>query len=68
MVKIDKKELRELLEAYHRLQALECGGIDNWWWYGESMKNYCEEAKCDSIENIVDEEIKKYEEVEYTLM
>ena len=63
-LKIPKQQLRELLEAYHRLQALECGDVDNWEWYGESMKNYCAEAKCDSVEEIADKELKTYEEVE----
>ena len=63
MVKIEKKELRELLEAYHRLQALECGGVDNWEWCGESIKDYCAEANCKDIEDIVDKEIEKYEEI-----
>jgi len=28
------------------------------------MKNYCAEAKCDSVEEIADKELKTYEEVE----
>ena len=42
-----REELIELLEAYYKLEALECGGVDNWEWHGEScsdfLSNYWEE-------------------------
>ena len=33
-VKINVKELKDLLEAEARLAALECSGVDNWEYYG----------------------------------
>lgn len=37
---ISRTELVELLEAYHRLAALESGGVDNWEWYCDSLNDY----------------------------
>lgn len=37
---ISEKDLLELLEAYHRLAALEGGGVDNWDWYCESCADF----------------------------
>ena len=39
-VVIAKEELIELLEAYYTLTALECGGVDNWEWSGESSSDF----------------------------
>ena len=39
-VKISVKELKKLLEAEVKLNALECGGVDNWEFYGEAFSNY----------------------------
>ena len=39
-VVITKEELIELLEAYYTLTALECGGVDNWEWSGESSSDF----------------------------
>ena len=46
-VTITKKEYDELLHDSKVLNALECGGVDNWQWYEESMKELWaeEEAK-----------------------
>lgn len=63
MIIISKEELRELLEAYHTLQALECGGVDNWDWCGESISDYCAEANCKDIDEIVENDLKTYKEV-----
>lgn len=35
-VLIDADELRSLLISHYELQALECGGVDNWCGYSES--------------------------------
>ena len=65
MVKIEKKELHRLLKAYHRLRALEYGGVDNWSWYGESMSDYLNDCGEESFSDIADKEIENcYEEVE----
>ena len=39
-VVITKEGLIELLEAYYTLTALECGGVDNWEWSGESSSDF----------------------------
>jgi hypothetical protein len=36
-VTISKKEYLRLLIESARLNLLECGGVDNWEWYGESL-------------------------------
>jgi hypothetical protein len=49
--KVSRSELVELLAAYFKLQALEAGGVDNWIWYGESLReeirNFIAENKLD---------------------
>ena len=39
-IAISAKEYRELLADSMRMRALECGGVDNWDWYGESLNNF----------------------------
>ena len=36
-VQIPVKKLASLLRNSWKLHALECGGVDNWDWYGESL-------------------------------
>lgn len=51
---VDEAELKDLLKAYHKLTALEGGGVDNWSWHSDSLYYYLDEyAK--SL-NITDEE------------
>ena len=38
--RISKQRLRELERAEAKLMALEAGGVDNWEWYAESLKQY----------------------------
>lgn len=53
MITISKKEYYELKCADAKLTMLECGGVDNWSWYSESLypdgeKDYnevCEELR-----------------------
>ena len=40
MVKIAKKRLKTLEMAEAKLNALEAGGVENWEFYGESLKEY----------------------------
>lgn len=73
---ISEKELKEMLYAVNSLQALEWGGVDNWSWYEESFSDYVEYYIEDNklnkdeinedfnIDDIVELEIKKYEEVQ----
>ena len=37
---ISKKEYEELLHRNEVLNALEAGGVDNWEWYSDSLKQY----------------------------
>lgn len=41
-VKIEYSEYKKLLKRDEKLTALENGGVDNWEWYSESLKNYFE--------------------------
>ena len=73
---ISEKELKEMLYAVNSLQALEWGGVDNWSWYRESFSDYVEHYIEDNqlnkdeinedfnIDDIVELEIKRYEEVQ----
>lgn len=44
---VPKDELKDLLYDSLKLQALECGGVDNWSWYGESVRDFIDAAKAD---------------------
>jgi len=39
MITITKKEYDSLQEASFKLQCLENGGVDNWTWYYDSLKD-----------------------------
>jgi hypothetical protein len=41
-IKISEKRLKELERAEAKLAALEAGGVDNWEWYDEALKDYRE--------------------------
>lgn len=68
---ISEEELRDLLSCRHTLTALECGGVDSWSWYGESISDY-EKIYCDEngiednlcIDEIIEKEISEYEPIE----
>ena len=60
---INKEELKDLLIGYHTNAALEDGGVDNWEWAGESISDYCSRAGVEDIEELVEKELKEYEEV-----
>lgn len=36
---IPKNEFADLLRDSDKLNRLECGGVDNWDWYGESLND-----------------------------
>ena len=40
MITISKERMKNLLAAEMKLYALECGGVDNWTWYGYSIDEY----------------------------
>lgn len=60
---ISKEKLEELLESHMRLCALENGGVDNWPWYGESIRSFLKENGVDDFSELVEKEIEKYEVV-----
>lgn len=39
---IKKSEYDELIKDSFKLQCLENGGVDNWTWYGDSLKPWFE--------------------------
>jgi hypothetical protein len=39
MVEIPETEYKALCRAAAELAALEAGGVDNWEWYGESLRD-----------------------------
>lgn len=61
---ICESELLELLTAYHKLAALENGGVDNWRWYGYAVMDYLEGADKKSFDEIAKDELEAYEVVE----
>ena len=40
---IDKKTLKGLLISRYELDALECGGVDNWHDYCDALNDYLED-------------------------
>lgn len=55
-VKINESRLKELERAFSKLQALENGGVDNWEWYGESLKDWRKENELEELfENTYEE-------------
>ena len=57
---LTEKQLLELLESYHRLSALESGGVDNWSWYGESNEDYLAIDNDESFEDCARRDLKDY--------
>lgn len=46
---IDKETLEEFLYSYHRLNALECGGVDNWQDYSDVLMTIYQKKKIGMI-------------------
>lgn len=44
-ITITKKEYNSLQRDSQKLAALEAGGVDNWEWYSESLKEFWEEEE-----------------------
>ena len=40
MIEITKAEYYRLVDRDFKLTCLENGGVDNWEWYSESLKDY----------------------------
>lgn len=52
-VTITKQKYADLLIADMKLNRLECGGVDNWEWYGESLNPDDEPDFCEAEEDII---------------
>lgn len=71
---VPKDELKDLLYDSLKLQALECGGVDNWDWYGDSIRDFIDAAKVDynvpkddddfDISDMADVDVEGYRTVE----
>lgn len=59
-VKISEKRLKELERAQAKLLALEAGGVDNWEWYGESLKDWFKEGR---LEELLDEVVENVHDI-----
>ena len=71
---VPEKELIVLLESYNRLQALENGGVDNWNWYGDSLRDYLENWIAESgvdpsgdwdFESLAEDDLNNYPSTEF---
>ena len=56
---LSEDELVRLLENVMELNALECGGVDNWPYRGEACCDYLEEAGFSDFEDAARDEIAK---------
>lgn len=71
---VPKNELMDLLYDSLKLQALECGGVDSWTWYGDSISDFIDAAKADynvpkddddfDISDMADVDVEGYRTVE----
>ena len=70
---VPKDELKELLYDSLTLQALECGGVDNWSNYDASIADFIDAAKVDysvpedddfDISDMADVDVEGYRTVE----
>lgn len=37
---VNEQELKALVLAFHELSALNAGGVDDWEWHSDSLKEY----------------------------
>lgn len=70
---VPKDELKDLLYDSLKLQALEVSGVDNWTWYGDSVRDFIDAAKTDynipedddfDISDMADVDVEGYRTVE----
>ena len=52
---IPKNEFADLLRDSDKLNRLECGGVDNWDWYDESLNN--EDPSYEKIQDMSDDDL-----------
>ena len=53
---IPKNEFASLLRDSDKLHRLECGGVDNWEWYGEAL-NDDEDPSYEKIQDMSDDDL-----------
>ena len=53
---IPKNEFADLLRDSDKLNRLECGGVDNWEWYGESLYSD-EDSFYEEIQDMSDDDL-----------
>lgn len=67
---INEDRLKELLLAENKLLALENGGVDDWIWYGDSLKEFIQQWVIDkeydenkkwNFEDIIKDDLKLFE-------
>ena len=61
---LTETQLISLLADYHKLTALENGGVDNWDWYGQSLSDYLDIDNDEDFEAIAIKELKDYDSVD----
>ena len=54
---IPKNKLASLLRDSDKLHRVECGGVDNWEWYGESLNNDDEDPSYEKIQDMSDNDL-----------
>ena len=54
---IPKNEFADLLRDSDKLNRLECGGVDNWDWYDESLNNDNEDPSYEKIQDMSDNDL-----------
>lgn len=52
---IPKNEFASLLRDSDKLSRLECGGVDNWEWYGESLND--DDSSYEEIQDMSDDDL-----------
>jgi hypothetical protein len=56
-MEITNQKFKELQRAKEKLDALEVGGVENWEWYGESLKDWHAENELEENREILLEEL-----------
>ena len=59
-VAVPVSEMIDLIADQMKLMALDAGGVDNWSWYSESISDFLDENECETIEEVVEKDLKIY--------
>ena len=57
---IEKSKLETLVRNALLYEALDCGGVDNWEWCGDSISDFCENNEVDDIEELVEDVMNEF--------